>query len=277
MAYLVKDYFKYLKENKNLSTNTLQSYKKDVEQYIKYMQDIDCDVLKSTTKSIVVTYMLYLKRGAKKATTISRKLASIRSFYHYLLERNMIDKDPTACLEAPKVRRKKPEILTQSEIDNLLNQPECTNKRGLRDKAMLELICETGIRVSELTALNLQDINWDKKTITCENSYGKRELRVNSDTLECLNDYIKASHHDSSQSALFLNFYGRRMTRQGFWKIVKFYKNKAQIDKEITPHTLRHSFAVKLVKNGTNLEEIKFRLGHKDMTATNMYNKLVNN
>ena len=137
MGNLVNEYCEYLRKNKNLSSNTLQSYKKDIEQYIKYMHDINCDILKKTSKSLVVTYLLYLKNEDKKAATISRKLASIRSFYRYLLAQKMIDNDPTSCLESPKVERKKPAILTQSEIDNLLNQPECTNKKGLRDASSI--------------------------------------------------------------------------------------------------------------------------------------------
>lgn len=275
MDILVKEYMNYLRDNKKLSDSTLQSYKKDIEQYLEYMNEINCDVKKKTSKSTIVMYLLYLKNQNKKTTTISRKLASIRSFYQYLIFSNLITEDPTECLESPKIKKKKPEILTQQEVEDLLKQPECTNKKGIRDKAMLELICETGIRVSELTSLNLEDINWNKNIIYCGSDDTKRALQVSSDVIRYLKDYIKTSRSkDFREHALFLNIYGKRITRQGFWKIIKFYKNKASIDKDVTPHTLRHSLAVKLIKNGKDLKEIKDILGYKDESSANIYKNM---
>ncbi|MBP5426778.1 MAG: tyrosine-type recombinase/integrase [Clostridiales bacterium] len=275
MGFLVNEYIDYLKNQKKLSSSTLQSYKKDIEQYIEYLDDMKCDVKKKTSKSTIVMYLLYLKSSNKKTTTISRKLASIRSFYQYLLSINLISEDPTEYLESPKIEKKKPEILTQSEIENLLNQPECTNQKGIRDKAMLELICATGIRVSELTSLNLEDINWDENIIYCGSDDTKRALWISNYVLKCLSNYIHNSRNgDQKESALFLNIYGKRITRQGFWKIIKFYKNKASIEKDVTPHTLRHSLAVKLIKSGKNLKEIKNILGFKDESSANIYKNM---
>lgn len=275
MGILVNEYMSYLKNNKKLSNSTLQSYKKDIEQYLEYMDSIKCDIQEKRSKSTIVMYLLYLKNQNKKTTTISRKLASIRSFYQYLVFNNSIKEDPTEYLESPKIKKKKPEILTQKEVEDLLKQPECTNKKGIRDKAMLELICETGIRVSELTSLNLEDINWNNNVIYCGNNDAKRALQVSNNVIKYLKHYIKTSRsEDYKEHALFLNIYGKRITRQGFWKIIKFYKNKASIDKDVTPHTLRHSLAVKLIKNGKNLKEIKDILGYKDESSANIYKNM---
>lgn len=275
MDILVSEYIGYLRKNKQLSDGTLHSYRKDIEQYLKYMDDMQYDITVKTSKSTIVMYLLYLKNQNKKTTTISRKLASIRSFYHYLMYNNVIKEDPTEYLESPKIEKKKPEILTQKEMEDLLKQPECTNPKGIRDKAMLELICATGIRVSELTSLNLEDINWSNNIIYCGSDDSKRALKVSSEVIKYLRDYIKNSRNkECKRGALFLNIYGKRITRQGFWKIVKFYKNKASIDKDVTPHTLRHSLAVKLIKNGKNLKEIKDILGYKDELSANIYKNI---
>ena len=274
MEELVKKYVEYLKKNKELSNNTLQSYKKDVEQYTRYLKDINFEILR---KESVVKYISSLRDKDKKNTTISRKLASIRSFYQYLLVNKIVKEDPTKFLESPKVSKKIPEILSQKEIEDLLNQPECTNKKGIRDKAMLELLCATGVRVSELMSLNIKDIDWKEETINCKNSIkGTRKLKISPNILKYLDNYIKESRSSNSkEQALFVNIYGKRLTRQGFWKIIKFYKNKAKIDKDVTPHTLRHSLAVSLIKKGMNQEKIKEILGYKDVASTNMYKKLL--
>ncbi len=276
MGELVNNYVDYLKKNKKLSDNTLQSYKKDIEQYTKYLGNVESSVIRKESKKIIMKYLSNLKNKDKKDATISRKLASLRSFYQYLLVNNIIQEDPTKFLESPKVQKKVPEILSQKEIDDLLSQPECNNKKGIRDKAMLELLCATGVRVSELMSLDIKDIDWKEKTINCKSSLKKgRKLKISKNILEYLDNYIKKSRNSNSkEQALFVNIYGKRLTRQGFWKIIKFYKNKARIDKDVTPHTLRHSLAVNLLKKGIDQKKIKEILGYKDISSTNMYKKL---
>ena len=275
MEKLVREYIEYLKKNKNLSDNTLQSCRKDVEQYAKYSKNKNFNITKKTSQEIIIKYLKNLKDDDKRDATISRKLASIRSFYQYLLANNIIKEDPTKCLESPKIQKRVPEILNQKEIENLLKQPECTNKKGIRDKAMLELLCATGVRVSELMSLNVKDINWKEKTINCKSSLSSRKLKISKNILEYLDNYIKKSRcSNSREQALFVNIYGKRLTRQGFWKIIKFYKNKARIDKDVTPHTLRHSLAVNLIKQGTDQKKIKEILGYKDISSTNIYKNL---
>ena len=276
MGELVNNYVDYLKKNKKLSDNTLQSYKKDIEQYTKYLGNVESSVIRKESKKIIMKYLSNLKNKDKKDATISRKLASLRSFYQYLLVNNIIQEDPTKFLESPKVQKKVPEILSQKEIDDLLSQPECNNKKGIRDKAMLELLCATGVRVSELMSLDIKDIDWKEKTINCKSSLKEgRKLKISKNILEYLDNYIKKSRNSNSkEQALFVNIYGKRLTRQGFWKIIKFYKNKARIDKDVTPHTLRHSLAVNLLKKGIDQKKIKEILGYKDISSTNMYKKL---
>lgn len=275
MEEVLNKYVDYLKKYKKLSNNTLQSYKKDVEQYAKYFKNKNLDIMKKASEKTIINYLENLKSNDKKDATISRKLASIRSFYQYLFINNIVKEDPTKYLESPKIEKKVPEILNQMEIERLLNQPECNNKKGIRDKAMLELLCATGVKVSELMSLNIKDINWKEKTINCRGPINSRKLKISKNILEYLDNYLKKSRGSNTREpALFVNIYGKRLTRQGFWKIIKFYKNKARIDKDVTPHTLRHSLAANLIKKGIEPKKIKEILGYRDISSTNMYKNI---
>ena len=244
MDALVEGFINFIKNDKHLSLNTLQSYKRDIEQYINYLSDIKTGDVTNVKKASIIAYLLHLKKIGKATSTISRNLASIRSFYQYMINANLIDEDPTIGLESPKVERKLPQILSTKEVERLLDQPKCVDLKGFRDKAMLELLYATGIRVSELISLNLDDIKLNAGYILCNKGTRERIIPVGSIAMKSVQEYLKKARslmiRDKSQEALFVNINGRRLTRQGFWKIIKQYKNQAKINKDITPHHTQH-------------------------------------
>ncbi|HHW32403.1 MAG TPA: site-specific tyrosine recombinase XerD [Clostridiaceae bacterium] len=281
MEALIKEYMNFLEKDKQLSHNTLQSYKRDIEQYLTYLQQINLNNISNTTKTTILTYLMYLQKKGRATSTVSRNLASIRSFYQFIAKNKAIDHDPTSDLESPKVEKKLPQILSTQEVELLLEQPKCKDLKGYRDKAMLELLYATGIRVSELISLDLSDINLQGGYIRCNKGARERTIPIGSIAAEALQEYIeKARVHlvkDSNNQALFVNVNGGRLTRQGFWKIIKLYKNQAKINKDITPHTLRHSFAAHLLENGADLRSIQEMLGHSDISSTQIYAQLAKN
>ena len=281
MEGLVQKFVDFLENEKGLSDNTLQSYRRDIQQYISYLNDKSITSIAGVNKTTVITYLLYLQKEGRATSTISRNLASIRSFYQYLNKINMIEQDPTQNLESPKVEKKLPQILSTKEVELLLDQPKCVDLKGYRDKAMLELLYATGIRVSELIQLNLDDINLEMGFIKCNKGNKERIIPLGTIAISAINDYIKHSRsmmvQINTEKALFVNCNGKRLTRQGFWKIIKLYKNQAKINKEITPHTLRHSFAAHLLENGADLRSIQEMLGHSDISSTQVYAQLVKN
>lgn len=224
---------------------------------------------------------MFLQKNGKASTTIARNLASVRCFYQYLLNNMMIKEDPTSNLQSPKYERKLPEILTVEEVELLLSQPSIKDFKGARDKAMLELLYATGIRVSELIALNVDNLKLDIGYLYLEktNKDG-RMIPIGSVALKYLNHYLKKHRNtylgNNDEKALFINYNGNRLTRQGFWKIVKHYRKKANILKRITPQTLRHSFAVHLLKNGADMKSVQEMLGHSDVSTTQIYSFLKN-
>lgn len=280
MDNLVKSFIGFLEKDKRLSNNTLQSYRRDIEQYISYLDNLKLQ-LYYTNKTTVITYLISLQKAGKATSTISRNLASIRSLYQYLVRIKLIEEDPTLNLESPKIEKKLPQILTPKEVALLLDQPKCIDLKGYRDKAMLELLYATGIRVTELISLNINDINLEMGYITCIKEDRERVIPVGSLAIVALNDYLEKSRNllinNINEKALFVNINGTRLTRQGFWKIIKYYKSQACISKEITPHTLRHSFAAHLLENGADLRSIQEMLGHSDISSTHIYTQLTKN
>jgi len=250
----LSEYLEYIKREKSLTDNTLESYGRDLMQFNKYLMDNQVMSINQVNKTTIITYMMYLQKDGKSPATIARSLASIRSYFQYLLNMGYIDEDPTYNLRSPKLERKLPDILTKEEIDLLLSQPTEDNFKGVRDKAMLVLLYQTGIRVTELIALNVDNLNMELGYIFI-NAYDKDNVLLPIDNLAitCLKNYMENYRHklvkDNEEKALFLNYNGSRLTRQGFWKIIRQYSSKANIDKKITPMTLRHSFAVHL-ENG---------------------------
>ncbi len=277
----IDSFINYIQNEKELSANTLESYRRDIKQFEKYTHENNITV-ETVTKTIIITYLIYLQKNGKATSTISRSLASIRCFYQYMYNERYIDSDPSINLESPKVEKKLPSVLTKKEVDLLLEQPVPVDPKGARDKAMLELLYATGIRVTELISLEKTDVNLDNGFMECKSTDNKvRVVPVGNIALKYVKLYIDEYRSKldptNSDNALFLNFHGKKMTRQGFWKIIKYYTGKANINKTITPHTLRHSFAVHLIENGADLQSIQEMLGHSDISTTQIYSKIKKN
>jgi tyrosine recombinase XerD len=281
MEVLVQKFVNFLERDKRLSLNTLQSYRRDIEQYFTYLQEINLQNITNTNKTTIIAYLLYLQKKGRATSTISRNLASIRSFYQYISKNNIVDNDPTSELESPKVEKKLPQILSTEEVELLLDQPQCIDLKGFRDKAMLELLYATGIRVSELIQLNVLDLNIEMSFLKCNKGARERMIPIGSMAIAALKEYLSKSRplliQKADEKALFVNINGSRLTRQGFWKIIKQYKNQAKISKDITPHTLRHSFAAHLLENGADLRSIQEMLGHSDISSTQIYAQIAKN
>lgn len=274
MEKQIKLFLEFLQNDKKLSDNTLQSYKRDIAQFQKYMDENQINYTKADEK-VIKEYLEYLQNIGKKASTISRNLASIRSFYQYLLRTKKVKEDPTVSLQSPKIEKRVPCILTASEVELLLEQPKDVDLKGTRDKAMLEFAYATGMRVTEIISLNVSDVNIEDGFVVCKSGTKQRNIPLGSLSLKALKEYIDEARpyivkSDSTES-LFVNINGKRLTRQGFWKIVKYYKEQAHITKDITPHVLRHSFATHLLQNGADLKAIQTMLGHSDISSTQVY------
>lgn len=274
MEKQVKNFLEFIRNDKKLSDNTLQSYKRDIMQYYKYVVEKRVNYLKATKKEIE-EYLEYLKEKDKKTSTISRNLASTRSFYQFLFRTKKIKNNPTDGIQSPKVVKKAPSILTSQEIELLLEQPKNVDLKGTRDKAMLEFAYATGMKVTEMISLNIDAVNLQESYVVCKASSKERKIPLGTLALKALKEYIEEARpiivKDENERALFVNTNGRRLTRQGFWKIVKYYKEQAHISKEITPHVLRHSFATHLLQNGADLKAIQTMLGHSDISSTQVY------
>ncbi|MTI70212.1 MAG: site-specific tyrosine recombinase XerD [Firmicutes bacterium] len=277
----IESFITYLKEDRELSNNTIESYRRDLNQFNSFLTENNNKVI-NANKTIIITYLMYLKRKGRATSTVSRSLASIRSFYQYLLNENLIKKDPTINLKSPKQEKKLPEILTPKEVEILLDQPNSNDAKGVRDRAMLELLYAAGVRVSELVALDIGDINLKMGFISCsKDTSNERVIPIGSVSIKTLSLYIKEYREkfvkQKDENALFVNYYGTRLSRQGFWKIIKNYTTKVNINKKITPHTLRHSFAVHLLQNGADLKSVQEMLGHSDISTTQIYTHINKN
>ena len=274
MEKQINNFLEFIKVDKRLSNNTLQSYKRDIKQYSEYIEKTRKNFLKITENEIT-EYLTYLNSIGRKASTISRNLASIRSFYQYMVRVKKIKKDPTENIQAPKVEKKAPCVLTSSEVELLLSQPSTIDLKGIRDKAMLEFAYATGMRVTEIISLDVQDINLEEGSAVCRSGAKSRQIPLGNMCIQALKEYLDAARpimvRDESLQALFVNTNGKRLTRQGFWKIVKYYKEQAHISKDITPHVLRHSFATHLLQNGADIKAIQTMLGHSDVSSTQVY------
>jgi len=280
MNGFLDEYEIYLTDEKQLSPNTLECYMRDIHQYIIFLEDRELYDIRSTKISHIQEYMDNIKKQGVSSSTILRKLSSLRSYYGFLMQKNYIKEDPTANLERPKNKRKLPNVLTVQEVNRLLAQPRGKDPKSIRDKAMLELLYATGIRVSEIISLKVSDIDIENKQLICRSSGKKRVVPVDSNALHYIKVYLKEARHElvrnKDEKTLFVNYHGKPMTRQGFWKIVKYYKEKAKIDKKITPHTLRHSFAIRLLNKGTDIKVVQKMLGHSDLSTTQIYTQLPN-
>lgn len=271
-------YSAYLKKERRASPNTVASYLRDVAQFADYLAGQDCGLLEAGSEA-VRNYMDWMLAQGKSAASVSRFLASVKSFYNYMIAAGELYINPAAGVAAAKVERKYPEVLTSQEVELLLEQPQCVNAKGFRDHAMLELLYATGIRVSELIALDMEDLNLEAGFIHCRNKGKERVIPLYPEAVKALEEYvqdIRPQIADGGEAAVFVNRNGGRMSRQGFWKLLKQYQKTAGIEKEITPHTLRHSFAAHLLENGADLRSIQEMLGHADISSTQIYTQVVN-
>ncbi|EJP6473421.1 site-specific tyrosine recombinase XerD [Clostridium sporogenes] len=274
MKNIIENYIKDL-QKKNLSKNTLDAYRRDMEKFGDFVSSREEKILSVDTVTIMA-FVQYLQKQGRANSSIVRNIVSIRNFYKYLIKKNIVSEDPTLGYEIPKIERNIPKILSVEEVDKLLNSPN-SSKKGLRDKAMLELMYATGVKITELLNLDIYDINLKFNYIKCRGSK-KREriIPIGSYAVKCLKDYLEVRPiiNVYNLDYLFLNLKGTQMTRQGFWKIIKFYAKEASIDKEIDSYTLRHSFAVHLLQNGADIKSVQELLGHKDLAATQIYSSI---
>ena len=274
MEKQIKLFLEFLKDEKKLSENTLQSYRRDILQYQEYVEKNKINYAKAN-KEDMKTYLEYLKEIGKKPSTVSRNLASIRSFYQFLIRVKKVKHDPTEDIQSPKIEKRVPSVLTAQEVELLLDQPRDVDLKGTRDKAMLEFAYATGMRVTEIISLDIDDVNLEESFVVCRNGSKQRNIPLGSMSLKALREYVEEARpiliKNENERALFVNINGTRLTRQGFWKIIKYYKEQAHITKDITPHVLRHSFATHLLQNGADLKAIQTMLGHSDITSTQVY------
>lgn len=280
MERKISDFVDYMREEKKSSENTVLSYARDLRSFCRYMNVSGIHEAREVSRTNVMSYIYELQNQKKAGTTVSRNIASIRSFFQYFVRTGVIRENPATDLDMPKVEKKPPVTLPLDKVELLLSQPCCTDAKGIRDKAMLEVLYATGIRVSELIALKVEDINLSLEYIRCGKIGRIRMIPIGTEAKKALQNYSAHARGDLIRSAdepcLFVNYSGTPMTRQGFWKIIKSYANKAGIKDDITPHILRHSFAAHMIENGADLSAVQEMLGHSDISTTQVYVKASN-
>lgn len=275
MIEAIQEFVIYLRDVKKTSRNTEISYQRDLIQLEEYLRNQGIVEPDKVTKTSLNSYILYMEKSGKATTTISRELAAIKAFFHYQFKEGRIRRDPAELLKAPKVEKKAPVILSVEEVQSLLAQPEGKNAKEIRDKAMLELLYATGIRVSELINLQLSDINLSVGFLVCRDGQRERTIPFGKKASKALSVYLEQARSQllkgQESDLLFTNCNGKAMTRQGFWKIIKYYGEKAGVQTDITPHSLRHSFAAHLLRSGADIQAVQAMLGHSDMATTQVY------
>ena len=280
MLDLIHAYENYLTKVKQASSNTISSYMRDIRQFAQWLrQSEDLDVVEASQLNIS-GYLSHLESDGRSGATVSRSLASLKNFYSYVVSSGFLEQSPVVDIHVDRGVKKLPQILTGREIELLLAQPSCVDAKGYRDKAMLEVMYATGIRVTELIDLDVDDVNLELGIIKCSSARKSRSIPLYPGALKALTVYLNEIRHtmvsDPAEQALFVNVGGVRMSRQGFWKILKHYQATAKIEKDITPHTLRHSFAVHLLENGADLGSLQELMGHSDISSTQLYTHMVN-
>ena len=281
MLDIISTYENYLSKVKKASGNTVSSYMRDIRQFSDWLERTEGTELLNAVQQNISVYLTHLQDQGKSGATVSRTLASLKNFYVYAVSSGFLEASPiTDQIHVDRGERKPPQILTGREVELLLSQPVTTDSKGLRDKAMLEVMYATGIRVTELIELNVEDVNLGMGFVRCNGAKKSRVIPLYPAALKALASYLNDARPlmavSASEDALFVNVSGVRMSRQGFWKILKYYQSKAGIEKDITPHTLRHSFAVHLLENGADLSALQELMGHSDISSTQMYASLVN-
>lgn len=277
----VQEYISYLHNVKHTSNNTEMSYKRDLLKVCHFMQERGINSATAVKEQDLKAYIHVLEEQKLAAATVSRNIASIKAFFLYLFSEGKIQNDAALCLKAPKIEKKMPEILTMGEVSALLEQANGDSPKEIRDKAMLELLYATGIRVTELISLKVSDVNLPMHFIMCRDAHKERMIPFGTQAHDALERYLGGVRaemvEDKSSEILFANCSGKPMSRQGFWKLIKFYAKKAGITADITPHTLRHSFAAHLVENGADLKSVQEMLGHSDISTTQIYANMNHN
>ncbi|OAS22914.1 site-specific tyrosine recombinase XerD [Paenibacillus oryzisoli] len=277
MTSELQSFIQFLKTERGLSRNTLESYERDLLQFVTYLEMQGVTSWRETGKVHLGSYLSQLKTLGRASATLSRIRVSLRSFFQYMVKERLLDSDPSVFIEVPKLEKRVPKVLSILEVEKLLEAPQSQHVNGARDKAMLELLYATGIRVSELVALNMADVNLGMGFIRCIGKAEKeRIIPLSGIAIRMIDNYIqihriKLLKRSIHEEALFIGHLGTRMTRQGFWKIMKRYALETQITNEITPHTLRHSFAAHLIENGADLRSVQEMLGHSDISSTQLY------
>lgn len=268
-------YLAYLRDEKHSPSNTVQAYRRDLEKFFGYAATRDIRSFSQLNEEDVEEYKLYLNAQGLSSSSVSRSLSSLRGLFQYLLAVGLADTNPAKNVHNDKVVRKELNVLTSKEVDSLLSQPDVNDIKGIRDKAMLELLYATGIKVSELIGLDLKDLNLNVSCIRCGEGENERLIPLYPVAMKAVTTYLEKSRMilaaSTDENALFVNLSGERLSRQGFWKILKSYVASAKITKDITPHTLRHSFATHLLENGADIHDIQEILGHRDLSSTQRY------
>ncbi len=275
----LNNYFGYLKDVKKSSDNTIQAYRRDLDKFLDYASSTRIDDFRAVDSDTVFDFKTYLSSKGLSSASVSRTLSSLRSLFQFLISNGTCSSNPAKAVHNDKAEKKELMVLTSKEIENLLSQPNTLDVKGMRDKAMLEILYATGIKVSELIGLNVDDINIQLSFIRCGSDDKERFIPIYPIAVKAVSTYLEKARmmlvSDSREKALFVNVTGERMTRQGFWKILKSYTQSAGIKKTITPHTLRHSFAAHLLENGADIHDIQLILGHSDIASTQRYTQFL--
>lgn len=275
------DYLHYLKVERGLSENTIASYGIDLKLFLEYLRENEIPSFKQVNKEVIVNYMQAEKNNNKANSSILRSVSSLRKFFQYLAQEKIIEKDPMLLIDTPKKKQHLPQVLTKEEVEKLLYSPNTGQVLGLRDRAMLELMYATGLRISEIINLKLEDLHLTMGTLqTLGKGHKERIVPVGDKAIKWVNRYLEEARpkllKQKRSNYLFLNFHGNNLTRQGVWKNLKAEVKKAGIQKNITPHTLRHSFATHILENGADLRIVQELLGHADISTTQIYTHLSN-
>ena len=280
MLDLVRAYENYLTKVKQASANTVSSYMRDIRQFAQWLATYEETEVIDASQENIAAYLSHLGSEGRSGATLSRNLASLKNFYSYAVSTGFLEQTPVTDIHVDRGEKKDPKFLSSKEVELLLAQPACIDAKGYRDKAMLELMYATGIRVTELISLDISDVNLDLGIIKCSGGRKTRAIPLYPAALRALSEYIDNIRGsmvlDTDEQALFVNVSGVRMSRQGFWKILKHYQTTAHIEKEITPHTLRHSFAVHLLENGADIGSVQELMGHSDISSTQVYTQMIN-
>jgi integrase/recombinase XerD len=279
MDELLKAFLDYLLVEKGSAQNTIMAYERDLKSYLHYLKNVESVYsLNDVQRVHIVHFLKFLKEQGKSSKTLARHIASVRAFHQFLLRAKATGQDPSVQIETPRLERSLPNVLSLQEVETLLEAPKTQDHFGIRDKAMLELLYATGIRVSELIGLEIDHVQLTMGFVRC-NASKERIIPIGRAAADAIKHYLEHGRPrfistKQLDPALFLNHQGKRLTRQGFWKILKKLAREAGIDKELTPHTLRHSFATHLLENGADLRAVQEMLGHSDISTTQIYTQV---